>query len=229
MTALWNVWILSLVFLTTCSVPCAFIWYLLHDLLLWNFWYTIRMEYCFISCLLTILTVIPSPVQLFTPFCKSRCVHSSPTFQFLYDGIIPHVHVSYFIAVFLHVRMHVEFTISRFAAYFTSCCWHWRASCSSTTWGWSEVCSSIHSGKDTVGTVRTMSGMLLIHRFLQRNEDVGAVVRGMRVVRGSSLTVRRRWKGVNVKAIEWSMFPSCWILSNMTGMKNKWDRCTENA
>lgn len=187
------------------------------------------MEYCFIACLLTILTTITSPVQSFTRLCLFPRVHSSPALQFLSDGFIPHTCDSCFIADFLHVEMHVEFTTSRFAACFTSCYWYWRTSCFSTLWGWSEVCSIIHSGKDTVGTVRTMSGMLLIHRFLQRNEDVGAVVRGMRVVRESSLTVRRRWKGVNVKAIEWSMFPSCWILSNMTGMRNKWDRCTENA
>lgn len=187
------------------------------------------MNYCFISCPLTTLTVIPSPVQLFTPFCKFRCAHSSPVFQFLYDGFSPHTCDSCSISILLHAKMHAEFTISRFASYFTSCYWHWRASCSSTSWRRSEVWNNIHRGKNTVGTVRTMSGMLLIHRFLQRNEDVGAVVRGMRVVRGSSLTVRRRWKGVNVKAIEWSVFPSCWILSNMTEMKSKWDWCTENA
>lgn len=207
MTTLWNVWILSLVFLTTCSVPSAFIRYSRHDLVLWDCWYTLRMEYCFISCLLTILTVIPSPIRLFIPFCIHWCTHSSSVFQFLYDGIIPHVCDSCFIADILHVRMHVEFITPVCVARSASCCWHWRASCSSTAWGWSKVCSSIHSGKDTVGTVRTMSGMVLVHRVLQQGKNVGVVVRGMRLVRGSSLGVRRRWKGVSVKPIEWSVFP----------------------
>ena len=115
-------------------------------------------------------------------------------------------------------RVHDTVYVARSA----SCCWHWRASCSSTAWGWSEVWNNIHRGKNTVGTVRTMSGMLLIHRFLQRNEDVGAVVRGMRVVRASSLTVRKRWKGVSVKPIEWSVFLSCWILYSIMEMNIVW-------
>lgn len=187
------------------------------------------MEYCFVSCLLTTMTAIPSPVQPFTQFCILLCAHSSPVFQFLYDGFSPHTCDSCSISILLHVKMHVEFTTTVYIARSASCCWHWRTSCFSTSWGWNEVCSIIHSEKDTVGTVRTMNEVALVLRVLHRRDDVGVVVSGMRGMRGSSLAVRRRWKGVNMKAIEWSMFPSCWILSNMTGMKSKWDWCTENA
>lgn len=161
-----------------------------------------------LSRLLTILTVIHSSVQPFTPFCKTWCDHSSPIFQFQYDGFISHVCDSCFIADLLHVRMHAEFTTPVYVARSASCCWHWRASCSSTAWGWSEVCSSIYSGKDTVGTVRTMSGMVLVLRVLQQGKNVGVVVSGMQGMRGSSMAMRRGWKGVGMKPIEWSVFPS---------------------
>lgn len=187
------------------------------------------MEYCFIACPLSILTVIPSPVQLFTPFCKFRCVHASPVFQFLCAGFSPHTCDSCFIADLLHVKMHVEFTTPVYIARSASCCWQWRASCSSTAWRRSEVCNNIHRGKDTVEAMSTMNEGALVRSILRRRDAVGVVVSGMRGMRGSSLAVRRRWKGVNMKAIEWSMFPSCWILSNMTEMKSKWDWCTENA
>ena len=54
------------------------------------------------------------------------------------------------------------------------------------------MCSSIHSGKDTVGTVRTMNEVALVLRVLQHRDDVGVVVSGMRGMRDGSMAVRRR-------------------------------------
>ena len=54
------------------------------------------------------------------------------------------------------------------------------------------MCSSIHSGKGTVGTVKTMSGMVLLLRVLQQGKNVGVVVRGMQGMRDGSMAVRRR-------------------------------------
>ena len=54
------------------------------------------------------------------------------------------------------------------------------------------MCSIIHSGKDTVGTVRTMNEVALVFRVLHRRDDVGVVIVIVQVVRHDSMAVRRR-------------------------------------
>ena len=50
----------------------------------------------------------------------------------------------------------------------------------------------INRGRDTIEIVNTVSEDVLVHIILQHREDVGSVVGGVRIVKDSSMAVRRR-------------------------------------
>ena len=54
------------------------------------------------------------------------------------------------------------------------------------------MCYSIYTGKDIIEIVNMMNGVVLVHSVLRRREDAGVVVGSVRIVKGNSITVRRR-------------------------------------